>query len=103
MLRGQGTLDTELVARNAGRIKVLAGIIPELFTRDTRQFKDVPTRALDGIWNSQADFKAKADGLATAADALETAAKGGDKATIQAAATNLGKACGACHDSFRAK
>jgi len=102
MIRG-GNVDPEVAARNGGRIKVLAGMIPELFTRDTHQFKDVPTKALDGIWTSQADFKAKADGLATAAEALEAAGKSGDKAAVQMAGQNVGKACGACHDSFRAK
>jgi cytochrome c556 len=101
-LRG-GAVSPEVAARNGERIKVLAGMIPELFERDTRQYKDVPTRALDGIWNSQADFKAKADGLASAADALMAAGKAGDKAAITAAAGNVGKACGACHDNFRAK
>jgi cytochrome c556 len=103
MLRGTGELDAAVVTRNAGRIKMLAEMIPELFARDTRQYKDAPTRALDGIWNSQADFKAKADGLASAADALAAAAKTGDKAAVQTAAGNVGKACGACHDNFRAK
>ncbi len=102
MLRG-GEFSADTVARNAGRIKVLADMIPELFARDTRQYKDSPTRALDGIWNSQADFKVKADALGTAADALIAAAKTGDKAKVQAAAGDVGKACGACHDNFRAK
>jgi len=103
MLRGTGDVDMALVVKNAGRIKMLAEMLPELFARDTRQYKEVNTRALEGIWNSQADFKAKADGLASAADALAAAAKSGDKAAVQAASGNVGKACGACHDNFRAK
>jgi cytochrome c556 len=103
MFRGNGAFDAAVAARNAERIKVLAGMLPELFARDTRQFKDTPTRALDGIWNSQADFKAKADGLAAAADAVVAAAKTGDKDATSKANTEMGKACGACHDNFRAK
>lgn len=102
MLRG-GTFDAAVVERNAGRIKVLATMIPELFERDTRQYKDAPTKALDGIWASQADFKAKADALAKAADELAAAGKSGDRAEVQAAVRTLGGACGSCHDSFRAK
>jgi len=102
-LRGQGAMDAALVVRGGERIKMLAGMIPELFARDTRQFKDAPTRALDGIWASQADFKAKADGLASAADKLVTAAKTGDKAATATALQDMGKACGACHDAYRAK
>lgn len=97
------TMDADAVALSAMRIKTLAGMAPELFARDTRQFKDAPTRALDGIWSSAADFKTKADGLASAADAVAAAAKSGDKAAVQKAADDMGKACGACHDSFRAK
>jgi cytochrome c556 len=105
MFRPNSTVafDAALVARNAERIKVLASMIPELFTRDTRQFKDSPTRALDGIWASQADFKAKADALVAAAEGLEKAAKTGDKAATSTANGEIGKACGGCHDPFRAK
>jgi cytochrome c556 len=101
MLRG-GSFDAALVERNAGRIKVLADMIPELFARDTRQYKDAPTRALDGIWTSQADFKTKAEALGTAATALAAAAKTGDRTAVQNAVRTLGGTCGACHDSFRA-
>jgi len=103
MLRKQVPFDAAVVARNAERVKMLAGMAPELFARDTRQFKDVKTLALDGIWNSQAEFKTKADGLVTAADALMAAAKSGDQAATLKAAADAGKACGACHDDFKAK
>jgi cytochrome c556 len=104
MFRPGGNFDAAVAARNAERIKVLAGMIPELFTRDTRQAPaDVKTKALEGIWNSQADFKAKADALVAAADAVAVAAKSGNKDATQAANANIGKACGGCHDTYRAK
>lgn len=103
MARNQAPFDAEVVARNAGRIKVLAEMAPELFTRDTREFKTIKTLALDSIWASQADFKTKSDALATAADEVVTAAKTGDKTATLAAYANVGKACGSCHDAFRAK
>lgn len=103
MLRNQVPFDAALVARNANRIQVLSEMIPELFARDTREFKDIKTGALDGIWNSQADFKTKADALTQAAAALNAAAKSGDQAATLKAAGEVGKACGSCHDSFRAK
>jgi cytochrome c556 len=103
MQRNQREFDAALVTKNAARIQVLAEMIPELYTADTRQFKTIKTAALDGIWNSQADFKAKADGLVAAAGALVTASKTGDKAATMKAAADVGKACGACHDNFRAK
>jgi cytochrome c556 len=96
-------VDAGLAARNAERIQVLAGMIPELFERDTREFKSVNTAALDGIWNSQAEFKTKADALATAAGKLAAASKANDRAGMTTAAGEIGRACGSCHDAFRAK
>lgn len=104
MLRNQVPFDAALVEKNAARIEVLAGMIPDLYQNDTRQFHgNLKTGSLDGIWNSQADFKAKADELAKAANALVAAAKTGDKAKFTPAAAAVGKACGNCHDSYRAK
>jgi cytochrome c556 len=103
MQRGTRDFDAAIVARNAARIQTLSEIIPELFVADTRAIKTFKTGALDGIWNSQADFKAKADALTKAAGALAEAAKGGDKATTLKAAAEVGKTCGGCHDNFRAK
>jgi cytochrome c556 len=102
MLRGQ-EFNAELVARNAARIQTFSEMIPDLFTLDTRQFKTVKTLALDGIWNSQADFKTRADALNKAATGVVAAAKTGDKAATLKAAAEIGKACGACHDNYRAK
>jgi len=103
MMRNTSEFDAALVAKNAARIQVLAEMIPELFASDTREFKATKTLALDGIWAAQADFKTKADGLAKAAGATADAAKTGDKAATMKAAAEIGKACGACHDNFRAK
>jgi cytochrome c556 len=102
LARGQ-QVDAALAARSAERIQVLAGMIPELFQRDTREFKTLNTIALDGIWSSQADFKAKAEALGKAAGNLAAAAKGGDAAAMTAAGREIGGACGSCHDAFRAK
>ncbi|MEO6079553.1 MAG: cytochrome c [Steroidobacteraceae bacterium] len=101
MMRGE--FNAAVATRNAGRIQMLADMIPELFTADTRAFTTVKTRALDGIWNSQPDFKAKAEALSKAAAGVVEAAKSNDKATVQAAFTKMGQACGACHDNYRAK
>ncbi len=103
MQRNQREFDAAVVGRNAVRIQTLAGMIPELFTADTRAVKTFKTAALDGIWTSQADFAAKADGLAKAAAGVVEAAKTGDKAATMKAQAEIGKACGACHDNFRAK
>lgn len=103
MMRQRVPFDAALVAKNSARIEVLAGMIPELYMNDTRKAGTAKTAALDAVWTGQADFKAKADDLVKASAALTAAAKGGDqKATMDAAAA-VGKACGSCHDTYRAK
>jgi cytochrome c556 len=102
MLRRQMPIDPALVAANAVKIQELAGQIPAHFTVDTRNFKDIKTKALDGIWNSEADFKAKADVLVKAAGDAVTAGKSGDTGATQKSLIGIGKACGGCHDSYKA-
>lgn len=103
MLRNRVPFDAAVVAKNSARIEVLAGMIPELFQNDTRKAGTAKTAALDGVWTGAADFKGKADDLQKAAAALTAAAKGGDQKATLAAAGAVGKACGSCHDSYRAK
>ena len=60
------------------------------------------TRAKAGIWQKPQDFAAKDDAFQTAARAFKAAADSGDVAAIKAQAGELGKACKACHDPYRA-
>jgi cytochrome c556 len=54
------------------------------------------------IWSDAKGFKAAADTAAEKANTLLTAVKGGDKTTIQAAFSDMGKnGCGGCHEKFR--
>jgi len=101
MLRG-APFDAAVVQKAAARFETTSGLIPDVFQLDTRKFM-VKTKAREGIWTNKSDFDAKAKDLTDAATALETAAKGGDKATTMKAAQAVGKACGACHDQFREK
>jgi cytochrome c556 len=103
MLRNQIPFDAAVAQKAAERVVDLGGFIPDLFQADTRKFTDTKTTALEGIWNSQADFKVKADDLVKAATAMVAAAKTGDKAETLKAAGAVGKACGGCHDQYRAK
>ncbi len=103
MLKRQREIDAAVIATNAAHLKELAGRIPAQFAVDTRQFKDTKTDALDGIWSSQADFKAKADVLANAAQNAITVSAGGDKGATMKALADIGKSCGGCHDSYKTK
>lgn len=103
MLKRQRDIDAAVIATNAAHLKELAGKIPAQFAVDTRQFKDTKTDALDGIWASQADFKAKADVLANAAQNAITVSASGDKGATMKALADIGKSCGGCHDSYKTK
>lgn len=100
MLRPNTQVDPAVVATSAGKIAELAAKIPPAYLVDTRGFTG-KTRAVDGIWNSQADFKTKADALATAAKAAVDAGKSGDAAATRTALQGIGRACGGCHDAYR--
>jgi cytochrome c556 len=61
------------------------------------------TKALPTVWSDMAGFqKASANAMA-AYDKLAVAAGSGDVAALGAAFADTGKACGACHTTFRMK
>jgi cytochrome c556 len=103
MMKNKAPFDASVVQRAAGRIEMLAPMIPEAFATDTRKAGSAKTQAREGIWTNAADFKAKSDDLARAAAALNAAAKTGDKGATLKAAGAVGKACSACHDNYKDK
>ena len=103
MLKNKVPFDAAVATKSATHIAELGGMIPDVFTFDTRNKTSAKTKAQDGVWTNQADFKQKADDLVKAATALQEAAKGGDKGATLKAAGAVGKACGACHDNYRNK
>ena len=60
------------------------------------------TRAKAEIWQKPEDFAAKDKTFQDAAVAFKAAADSGDVDAIKAQAGELGKACKACHDPYRA-
>lgn len=60
------------------------------------------TRAKAEIWQKPEDFAAKDKVFQEAAVAFKAAADSGDVSAIKAQAGELGKACKACHDPYRA-
>ncbi len=55
------------------------------------------------VWKEPAKFKDLQDKLMVETAKLETVAKTGDEAAFKAQVGATGKACGNCHDDFRAK
>ena len=103
MLKNKRETDPAVIKASAGELQKLAPKIPPAFALDTRAFKDIKTRAQDGIWSSQADFAAKADAFAKAAANVAAVADSGDKGAIKKAIADMGKSCGACHDNYQVK
>ena len=61
------------------------------------------TKALPTVWSDSAGFEAANKAAEMAQDKLAAAAGSGDIAALTTAFQDTGKACGACHDKFRAK
>ncbi len=104
IMRRKAPFDAATVEKQSAQIAELSKKIPALYETDTRQFKDIKTEAVDGIWASIADFNSKAEGLTKAATALNAWAKASpDAAEFTKNAAVVGKACSSCHDSYRIK
>lgn len=100
MLKGAVPYNADVVARNAAYLDVLTQMPWDGFAEST---KGVKSAALPAAFTDGAKFKQAQDQLRTAVGALNTAAKGGNEATVKAAIGDVGKACSACHDNFREK
>jgi cytochrome c556 len=83
-------------ARSLGR---WARTLPSLFPAGS----DLPaSKALPAVWSDRAGFEARAAAYDAAAQALAEAAQSGDRATFLTRWGELGAACSACHDTYRA-
>ena len=77
--------------------------IPGLFPRGSGSEAGVKTAALPSIWEKFADFQTAAKTLADASENLLKLARANDEAGFKAGFATIGRACGGCHEPFRAK
>ncbi len=98
MAQGKVPYDAAVVTRNAGFLDALTQMPWDGFHAST---KDEKSRALPAVYDDAAKFKEGQDRLRGAIGKL-VAAKG-EEGAVKAAAGEVGKACGACHEGFRAK
>ena len=61
------------------------------------------TDAKADVWSQPDKFKKAFDRNTEAIGKLAAAARSGDESAMKAAAGDVGKACGGCHDDFRSK
>ena len=83
----------------AAKLKTLEVAFVKLFPAGS----DKDTKALPVVWTDWAGFQAASKNADAAFDKLAVAAGSGDQAALATAFADTGKACGACHDKFRAK
>jgi cytochrome c556 len=98
MAQGKAPYNADIAARNAGFLNALSQMPWDGFHPST---KDEKSRALPAVYENEAKFKEAQDRLRGAVTKLVAAAK--DEGAFKAAAGEVGKSCGGCHNDFRAK
>jgi len=93
--RGDDVKTQAFAARSLAR---WATALPGMFPAGSLSDK---SDALPVIWSDRAGFEARAAAYAEAAAKLADLAKAGDKAGFAAQWAEVGKTCGACHDTYR--
>jgi cytochrome c556 len=83
----------------AAKLKTLEVAFVKMFPAGS----DKDTKALPVVWTDMAGFQAASKNAEAAFDKLATAAGSGNQEALAAAFADAGKACGACHDKYRAK
>ena len=92
--------NADVVLRNATYLENLAQMPWDGFHESTKGEK---TKALPEIFTDKAKFEAAADRLMAETAKLGQVARARDEAGVKAQFGAVGKACGGCHDAFRAK
>jgi cytochrome c556 len=100
MAQGKIPFNADVVARNATYLENLVQMPWDGFHESTKNEKSA---ARPEVWTDPKKFQEAADRLQAEAVKLATAARAKDEAGVKAQWGAVGKACGACHDSFRVK
>jgi cytochrome c556 len=91
---------TSGAVEQAAKLKTLEASFVKMFPAGSDKGE---TKALPAIWTDMAGFQAANKAADVAYDKLAAAAGSGNLEALTAAFGETGKACGACHDKFRAK
>lgn len=93
--------NADVIARNATYLENLAQMPWDGFHESTKDEKN--TKALPAIWTDKGKFDELAQRLQTETAKLGQMARAKDEAGVKQQYAAVGKTCGACHESFRAK
>ncbi|HTP83581.1 MAG TPA: cytochrome c [Alphaproteobacteria bacterium] len=100
MMKGEKPYSQQAAHQAAVTINDNSKKIPSMFPAGSGAEAGVKTDALPAIWQNKADFDTKAKNLETESAKLVAA---NDEAAVKAQFGNVGKACGGCHEGYRAK
>ena len=97
--KGEAPFDLAKVQDALKTMSEVAKVMPALFPETSKTGGE--TAALPKVWETKADFDARF--VKFAKDAADAASTIKDEATFKAAFPEVGKNCGGCHESYRAK
>ena len=103
MAQGKVPFDAAAAAANGEIVAMMSKLPFAGFVDGTSLSAAGNTKAKPEIWTERAKFDAAASKMQEEAVKFAAATKGGNLDQVKAAAGNLGGACKACHDDFRAK
>jgi cytochrome c556 len=92
--------DVKAIVPQAAKLKELELAFDKMFPAGSDKGD---TKALPAVWSDMAGFMTASKNADAAYDKLAAAASSGDLAAVTAAFGDTGKACGACHNTFREK
>lgn len=98
--QGKASYNAAAVQRNAGFLDNLSRMAWDGFDPSTQNEK---SRTLPAVFSDRAKFDQAASRLENETARLVSLSASGDEAAVKAQIGAVGKACGACHDSFRSK
>jgi cytochrome c556 len=98
MVNGRVPFDAKVAAENAELVATMSRLPFDAFGPGTDKGE---TRAKPEIWTETDKFKAAAAKLQEETAKLNAAAKSGNLDAVKAAFGETGKACKACHDTYR--
>jgi len=93
--------NADVVSRNATYLENLAQMPWDAFHESTKGEKN--TKALPEIWSQKAKFDDLSQRLMAETAKLGEIARARNEAGVKQQYAAVGKVCGACHESFRAK
>jgi cytochrome c556 len=99
MLKGEQAFDLAAVQASLKTFAETAKKAPGLFPVGTETGND--TAALPKVWSDKADFDAKWAKFGADAEVAQASIK--DEASFKANFTGVVRACGTCHETYRAK